>query len=272
MSAKLCSPHVEDNRISCYSLEQLKNIAREYNKTSSKKIKLNNQTKKQLWNNIRNSLSDKCNNEICWSEQKFISDKKSLVENFRPKMPKVWKKENYTTWLNTDDINRVMRQYEKKHNDFLFIGTVPLDCGIHNELNCQLTNFDINKAYNNGIKTIGIVYNLDKSYENGSHWFSCFIDLRKSPYLFEHYDSYASKPKDEIYNLYNKIKLQLTNNNKDIKFNNNTVLKQKDNFSCGIYSMFYIIKRLEGKTLGQLEKMNLDTPKMQKLKKEWYRK
>lgn len=274
MSAKWCAPHVEDNRITCYSLDQLKNIAREYNKTcpSHRRIKINKQTKTQLWHNIRKSLNDRCNNEICWIDQDFINDKRPLKESFRPKMPKVWKEENYTTWLNTDDINRVMRQYEKKYPDFLFIGTVPLDCGIDSNLHCQLTNFDVNKAYKNGIKTIGMVYNTGKSWTSGEHWFACFIDLRRKTCSFEHYDSYASKPKMEIYNLYERVKKQLKNgNNMDVKFNMNKVAQQRDFYSCGIYSMFYIIKRLEGKTLSQIDRMKLDTPKMQKLKKEWYR-
>lgn len=273
MSTKWCAPHIEDNRITCFSTEQLKNIAREYNRTCPplKKIKINNKSKTQLWYSIREALNDRCSNEICWIDQDFINDKRALKENFRPKMPKVWKEENYTTWLNTDDINHVMKQYEKKYSDFLFIGTIPLDCGIETTLSCQLTNFNVNKAYINGIKTIGIVINTGESWTSGFHWFSCFIDLRGKTCSFEHYDSYASKPKMEICNIYEKVKKQLKDGyNMDIKFDKNKIAKQNDNFSCGIYSMNFIIEKLKGKTLTQIDKMNLDTEKMQKLKKEWY--
>ena len=41
-------------------------------------------------------------------------------------MPLKWK-ENKNEWLNTLDIEAVMKQYEKKYNNFIFIGPVPID-------------------------------------------------------------------------------------------------------------------------------------------------
>ena len=38
----------------------------------------------------------------------------------------IWRKKP-TTWLNSLDIENVMNQYEKKHNDFEFIGPSPID-------------------------------------------------------------------------------------------------------------------------------------------------
>lgn len=276
MTAKWCAPNRENNRLTCYSTEQLKNIARAYNDSclGCNKIKINNSTKIQLWKEIREALNNRCKNEICWIEQDFVRktvDKELLKNTFRPKMPTVWKKENYTTWLNTNDINNVMKQYEKKYNDFIFIGPVPIDCGIETELRCQLTNFDINKLYKNGIKTIGIVYNTDPSFRGGEHWFGVFIDLRNKQCKFEYYDSYATNPPYEIKELYNKLKLELKTNNIELLFNRNKVRKQYDEYSCGVYSMNFIIERLNGKTITQLDKMKLDTNHMMKLKKKWYR-
>lgn len=275
MTAKWCAPNREDNRLTCYTIEQLKKIAREYNSNcpKCKKIRINGRSKHQLWNDIREALSDRCKNEICWIDQDFVrktGNREILKETFRPKMPKVWEKENYTTWLNTDDINFVMKQYEKKHKDFLFVGPIPIDCGIENELRCQLTNFNINKLYKNGIRKIGIIYNTGESWTSGYHWFGVLIDLNRN--RFEYYDSYASKPPREVMDLYEKISEELkSGNNMNIKFDRNRVRKQYDNFSCGVYSMNFIIERLGGKTLSQLEKMKLDTDKMQQLKKKWYR-
>ena len=140
---KWCSPHKENNGYTCYSLDDLQKIAKSYNKTSHQKIKVSGKSRKQLWDGIRQALSNKCNNEICWAKQDFMNDRSIIKETFRPKMPQKWKEENLTTWLNTDDINRVMKQYEKKYPDFFFVGPIPLDCGINSDLQCQLTNFDI---------------------------------------------------------------------------------------------------------------------------------
>lgn len=275
MTAKWCAPNRENSRITCYTLEQLKNIAREYNKNCSPKqrIKINGQTKVQLWNNIRQALSDKCQDEICWLNLDFIKkmNQKELKEAFRPKMPSTWKKENFTTWLNTDDINHVMKQYEKKYPDFIFIGAVPLDCGINSNLQCQLTNFDVNKAYKSGIRNIGIVYNTDTSSGAGKHWFSVYICLRQGGDI-TYYDSYAESAPNEIKVLMRRIQTDFKNgNNINLKLDYNKVPKQRDFYNCGIYSMFYIIKRLEGKSTAQIDRMKLDTKKMQQLKKQWYR-
>ena len=40
MTAKWCAPNRENSRITCYTLEQLKNIAREYNKNCSPKQRI----------------------------------------------------------------------------------------------------------------------------------------------------------------------------------------------------------------------------------------
>ena len=41
-------------------------------------------------------------------------------------MPEKWKS-HPNEWLNTYDIQRVLRQYEKGRPNFLFIGAVPID-------------------------------------------------------------------------------------------------------------------------------------------------
>ncbi len=271
--SKRCAPNRENNRLSCYTKQNLEDIAKSYNKTcpSSKKIKIKNKTKTELWNVIRKSLSDRCNTEICWAQQPFLNDSKVLKESFRPRRPKSWEKENYTTWLNTDDINHVMKQYEKKYPDFLFIGPVPLDCGINTDLHCQLTNFNINKLHKNGINKVGIGYNLSNHTGSGSHWMSCFIEIEKRTANIEYYDSYGSKYPIEIRNLLERIKSDLKKDNINAKINVNTTRHQYDDYNCGMYSMFFIVKRLEGKTLKQIEKMKLPSGKMQKLKKIWYR-
>lgn len=269
-----CSPSRNKQKITCYSHNSLLKIAKEYNRISpSYKIKTTNQTKLQLWKQIRNGLSNKCNNEICWIDQDFIKkmgDKEILKETFRPKMPKSWKYDP-TTWLVTDDINKAMIQYEKLYNNFLFIGPLPLDCGIDTNLRCELTNFNINKIYKSGIRFIGLVYNTDTSSGPGQHWFAIFIDMAKHNDITL-YDSYGAKPLPEMFDLMKKIQSDLKNgNNLNMKINWNKKRHQYDGFNCGMYSMNYIINRLKGKTLKQIENMKISTKKMQEMKKYLYR-
>lgn len=273
--SKWCSPNREGNKLSCYTKKNLENIVKSYNKICppNKRIKINNKTKTQLWNALEKALSDRCNNEICWAKQSFVNDKKILKESFRPQRPKIWEKENYTTWLNTYDIRNVMKQYEKKYPDFLFIGPIPLDCGINGNLQCELTNLNINKIYKKGINKVGIIWNSSPSYMSGEHWFSSYICINKNKTCsIEYYDSVPYKPLNEVLTFMDKIKYDLKNgSNINSKIKINKTRHQYDDYNCGIFSMLFIINRLKGKTMNQIEKMKLDTKKMQKLKMLWYR-
>ena len=50
-----------------------------------------------------------------------------------------------------------------------------------------------------GKTKIGVVFNLDPHNRGGSHWVSMYTDLMKGGIYF--FDSYAMKPKQEIYEL-----------------------------------------------------------------------
>ena len=267
MTAKWCAPSREGNNLTCFTTE-------EYNKTYSNKIKIKDKSKKQLWNNIKKALSNKCNNEICWTEQDFTKTpeiKKIIREALRPKMPQSWRK-NMTTWLDTDNINHVMKQYEDKYPNFMYVGTFPIDCTINGSLNCPLKKFNINKMYNYGIDMVGIVFNTSPSWTNGEHWFGIFIKIKKRTANISFYDSYASYPQNEIIKLMERFQKDLKDGlDIDTKIEINKKRHQRDSYNCGLYSMIFIVKRLEGKTMKQIERMKLDTKKMQRLKTLWYR-
>ena len=127
-----CSPYNETikNKKTCYSINSLLKIARSWNKENKSKrknIKLRKHRTK-LWNRINNKIKGKCSNEWCWKEQPFVKElNDSTINNsHRPYKPQEWYK-NERTWLNTYDIRNVMKQYQKKHKDFYFIGPVPID-------------------------------------------------------------------------------------------------------------------------------------------------
>ena len=69
-----CAPDKEHHRISCFTKQSLVKIAKSYNKSipGTKKIKIANQNKKQLWGGIRDKLSRNCNTEWCWIDQEFV--------------------------------------------------------------------------------------------------------------------------------------------------------------------------------------------------------
>ncbi len=265
-----CAPHRENQKLTCYSKDSLISIAKTYNNTNpKKKIIVSGKNKLQLWYQIRNALSDRCDNEICWLNQNLVEDKKKIAfETFRPKMPNSWKKDP-TTWLTTNDINSVLTQYEKLHKDFFFVGAVPLDCGIGSELQCQLTNFDIKKLYKSGVRKVGVVYNSDSSNGPGQHWMALIVDMTRKNIIF--YDSYAGTPLREIMDTMKRFQKDLGEIGLKMKIDYNKKKVQYDEFNCGIYSVNFILNVLKGKSLKQIEKMKIPTEKMQKLKKYLYR-
>ena len=103
-----------------------------------------------------------------------------------------------------------MKQYEKKYNDFHFIGPVPADfdeeIGFGMCISDELCKIDLKNLNSKGIKRLGIVFNLDPHYRGGSHWVSMFFDLDTAGIYF--FDSYGIKPKKEINELMEKLKMQ----------------------------------------------------------------
>ena len=66
---------------------------------------------------LNDNLSNVCEDEMCWLEQKFIDNglKDKLEKTtFAPKQTKKWKIDP-NTWLNSLDISKVMKQYEEEH-------------------------------------------------------------------------------------------------------------------------------------------------------------
>lgn len=268
-----CAPGKTNKKLSCFSKNSLIKIAKAYNKSINDKsiITTSNRTKKQLWGGIREKLSRQCSTEWCWVDQDFIKKTKSseiLKHTFRPKRPKSWETNKYE-WLSTVDINKVMKQYEKKYKDFLFIGPVPLDCYLGSSLSCELSNLKLDKLIKYKIFKLGIVYNLDYSYMPGSHWVAVYLDINNKS--ISYYDSYGHIPPTEISGLLDNIQHKLSLLNIKIKQKLNKKRHQFGGSECGIYSMNYIIERLNGKTHSQIVKKKIPDKLMNDMRKYLYR-
>lgn len=247
-----CSPSHKNNNYSCFNKKALMRIAKSWNSNhSDKKIKLtNNITSEALWKEINARLNKKCDGEWCWIKQSFV---KSLsdedIENtFRPATPREWYKSK-DEWLSTIDIENVMEQYQDKYKDFLFIGAVPMDFDYEKSPgNCivdELCKINLNTLKKKKKKRIGIVFNLDKHYQSGSHWVAMFIDLIKN--MMYYWDSYAEPPPEEVNILAKRLQKQAKKNNYNIKYKVNKVRHQYENSECGVYCMYFITKLLQGK-------------------------
>ena len=246
---KKCSPR-NNNSFTCFNKNALINIIKSWNNNYyNDKIKYSKyDNTNALWNKVDSKFKRVCNEEYCWVEQKFIDKTNPDIKNsFRPKRPKKWK-ENKNEWLTTSDIERVLKQYQTKHDNFMFIGPVPIDfdkefgpgqCVIN-----ELCNINLKRLLQKGKTKVGIVFNLDPHDKPGSHWVSFFADFDKNEICY--FDSYGIAEPNEVRILMDRLKDQAKELNKDMKIKVNNYRHQFKNSECGIYSINFIVKLLEG--------------------------
>lgn len=284
VSKEQCAPGKDFKEGSCFDLDNLRIIAKEFNKSNEKMKeyninKIQDKSKKELLRNLVSSIKKVygCNTQQCWLDQDFIknleNDEISFL-TFRPDGP--IKKE----WLSTDDINKVMVQYQQKYSDFDFLGTVPSD--FENLPQLEISNYSFEEGHSNGINQIGLVINTDPSNKSGQHWFSLYINLKENQIYY--FDSFGSKPMKIVKKFMNKVLTFLLKKNKiqdnyniddlldennldnfDIRYNKKQF--QFKNTECGVYSMNFLIRLLNGESFDAIINTNKEKVKDLKMNK-----
>lgn len=271
-----CAPAINLDNHSCIQLNILIELVKAYNQsnpTDSIKLFQNfetlnpNKYKRYLLKQIKSKLTQ-CNSQQCWTEQDFIKNMKEktreelLKYTFRPEGP-----EGKFEWLNTINIDDVMKQYEKKYNNFKFLGAVPID--FDNLSVLGIKNLDFNNLINQGKIYIGIIFNLDKHDESGSHWVSLFSDLQKGRIYF--YDSYGVQPAEQIRSFIRRILKFLQNNSiNDAISDYNKIRHQYENSECGVYSINFILAMLGGKTFEEISNNKIPDKEINKLRNTFF--
>ena len=169
-----------------------------------------------------------------------------LTYTFAPKSPLKWK-ENHNTWLNSTDIEKVMKQYEHAYPCFRFIGPTPIDFDKHIYNNkCvwdDLCQFKLSNFIKDGVNKIGIIFNTDPHNKGGAHWISLFINLKKKFIFF--FDSNGTKMPDQIKIFCDRVLGQAGDLNIELKLDQNAPFAhQEGNTECGMYSLYLIVTLL----------------------------
>jgi hypothetical protein len=238
---------------SCYTDDALIKIRDAYNKNHPDK-KITSQDHVVIFQELKMKLSH-CEKEDCWLKLLPTDQQKYLdAYLFAPDHPTEWKK-NPDEWLSNFDIFNVLHQYQSRYKYFRVIGPTPIDFDkrLPDEGGrCvwqELCEFSLEKFVKQGVHQMGVVFNLDKHDEPGSHWTSLYVDL-KNRFLF-YFDSAANKTPKSVLDLVEKIKAQGNQLRRPISFRyyeNYPVQHQQSNTECGMYSLFFIITMLTGKT------------------------
>tara|TARA_B100001093_G_C26825083_1_gene1013631 strand:+ start:873 stop:1790 length:918 start_codon:yes stop_codon:yes gene_type:complete len=244
-----CSPKKEFD-FTCFNRNSLNLIKSKWNKTNNdSKILTNNS--REIWEKLREKIGKRCKTEKCWLNQKFMKnniDLELLNYTFAPVAPSDWK-DNPNEWLTSNDIIKVMRQYEYIYKDFIFIGPSPIDFDKLKPFGqCvwnKLCNFNLKTLLKKGKKKIGIVFNTDPHDLPGAHWICMFIDISDN-YIY-YFDSNADKIPREINKFANKVLKQASSIGIKLEYLKNTTEHQKGNSECGMYVLYVIIQLLENK-------------------------
>ena len=242
-----CAPKTnnEMQNFSCYSRDALLKMRDLWNKRHSDSQIVSGDSK-EIWNNLKEKMANACHTEACWLKQKFMENNLNdelTTYTFAPKSPVKWK-ENHNTWLNSTDIEKVMKQYEHTYPCFRFIGPTPIDFDkkIY-EKKCvwdDLCQFEISKFIADGITKIGIIFNTDPHDKSGAHWISLFINLKKKFIFF--FDSNGTKIPDEVKTFCDRVIAQAAKLKIKLTFDQNApFVHQEGNTECGMYSLYLII-------------------------------
>jgi hypothetical protein len=240
-----CSPKSHGKGEMCLTVKEMHQIAKDAKVPIVK-------DKKKLTDLLNSKLN--CQDDKCWVD---ILGKTALKANFRPDVPSVWA-EKPTQWLSNFDISKVMVQYTEKYKQFAFLGVAPLDfsssnvCGVY-----RLCDFNLFDLLASGKKEFGIVINLDKFGNGGSHWVALYCSCKPKSKMFGmcYYDSCGFPPKKETRDFIVKVKKEagLFFRDKMVDFDKrfvtmyNTRQHQKKHSECGMFSMVFLISCLERK-------------------------
>ena len=188
-----------------------------------------------------------------WSDHKVMKRDRELqhtvASRYRPKRPSSWKN-NPTKWLSTPDIERVMRQYEDAHADFKFLGVHPRDFTvILYGSTCIAGKRVCSPDFDDGFKHIGVVFNMDRHDQSGSHWVACFIsiDASKAMYGAYYYDSLARPPPPEIAAWMLQVKRDVerrTRTTRAFEVSYNRGRRQFKNTECGMFAMVFLTQSI----------------------------
>jgi hypothetical protein len=213
--------------------------------------------------------------EHCFLDKAPINDdtKKELRKQYlRPKYPKQWNNDP-DMWLDNYNIGGVMKQYEEAIPWFRFLGVFPIDFSAPNPytkggppecLYKELCSIDLKKSYNDGVRGMGAIFNLDPHYKGGSHWVGMYINMmdKKKPSC-SYFDSYGYKTPQMIARLMRSLKLQMP----ELELGFNARKFQFGGSECGMFSMYFLICMIAGISFKDFCKDSVHDDTMLKLRK-----
>lgn len=266
----------------CFALEELELMCSALNRTKLGAIRPidiqeirnrvgNDKTmyKKMLWKALRDRFAPYCaENEACWLDNvdlgrqlKSISPTAYNILNHFTLKPKGTKQKN--GWLSTTEIDYVMHQYAEvlgKTKDFVYIGCFPSD---YYELSPQ--KFPAKEL--DSFARAAIVFNLDESHQKGSHWVAMYFDVDEitGTRIVEYFDPTGDPPNENLVRFlshpYFRDAIVVVSKKRH----------QRGKSECGVYSLFYILERICGTSMNEINENRIGDREMNEFRKVLFR-
>ena len=248
LKMRRCSPKPTKNKpYSCFSDGGLELLRGAWNKKHPKRP-IEKGDPHDVWRALRKAMPD-CEDEPCWVRRLGLTDQ--LMDQFAPEAPKSWRS-NPNEWLSSEEIENVMKQFERAHKEFKFIGPSPIDYDADDTRNKghpvwpELANLSVKALKGKGYTKLGIIFNTDRHTGGGQHWFLVFVDMLEGVILCV--DSTGEGCPRSVRRLADEITRQGVALSPPIRFRfeQNRMQHQKKGTECGMYSLFFCIHLLRG--------------------------
>ena len=198
---------------------------------------------------LKKSITSFCQENKCDTDYNWLPSNisASMKKYFRPFHSSEWNV-SPNEWLSNFDIDAVLLQYNDVFPSFHYVTSSSIDydtlIGDDVCVTQQLCKLDIGALYESGIRTIGIVFNLDKHTQPGSHWVTVCISLEQ--HLFAYVDSNGISAPPSIRRLYKTVVKQaleagIVDDEDKLEYIENFTRYQKTNTECGMFCIYFLI-------------------------------
>ena len=251
-------------------------LAHAYNEeTNTKPIKLKTKLdtlnptkyKRYLVREFGKRLDKLCDNQSCWLRQSFVNKiKESARKRIKTSYHRPPGPQKQFEWLNTINIEKVMNQYSNKYPEFIFMGAVPID---FDSLPLPISSMDLGQLENEGIHKIGVIFNIDEHWQPGSHWVASYFDIKDGQVYF--FDSYGERPDPRIRKLMRRVTNYINQKGgKTIDVRHNNIRHQYKGSECGVYSINFIERLLEGDSFDKIINDRTDDNTINKFRNRYF--
>jgi hypothetical protein len=228
-----------------------------------------------------------CNSEVCVLNAPEVKQavgnetiKKELAVNFKELGPR-----DSNAWLSNVNLDRTLQKWAVEFPDLYVwpycmsdfyktkgsLATIKVVDILNGTASQEIATGRVTRK----CTRMACVLNTDVHTGRGIHWVCVFVDCSKSPYSIEYWNSAGNPPFNSVVRWMEETRADLKKYKPNISVNTYSVTSvphQESNSECGVYTLFYIRKRLEGTPIQYFMDKRIPDEVMTEFRKYLFRK